>query len=466
MNNYDVVVIGAGPGGYVAAIRAAQLGLKTAIVDRQYWGGVCLNVGCIPTKSLLRNAELAHLLPARAKEFGCDCENLSWDYGAAFRRSRQVSERLVKGVKLLLGKNGIESFEGSAYLNSPRRVRVKLNSGGEETLDTSNIIIAAGARPASPPGMETDGEKIISYREAIMSPEAPKSCLIIGGGPIGMEFAYLWSAYGTEVTIVEMLGHLLPTEDPEASAVVERAYKKMKIAFHIESQVDAVEKTPNGVRVTIQTPKGEAAIEAEQALVAAGFKPNVEGIGLEKLGISLTEKGKFIEINDRMQTNIDGIYAIGDVTGKLMLAHTGSAMGIVAAEAIAGQDPVPIDYRMIPRCVYCHPQVAGFGYSEEEAREEGLNIKVGKFPFLANGKALGLGERDGFVKIVAEEETGKILGASLVGPEVTELLPELTLAQMNDLTIEDIARNIHGHPTLSEAIQEAAHESYGNAIHL
>ena len=450
----------------MAAIRAVQLGLKTAIVDRQYWGGVCLNVGCIPTKSLLRNAELAHLLPARAKEFGCDCENLSWDYGTAFKRSRQVSDRLVKGIKLLLGKNGIESFEGSAYLDSPRLVRIKLNSGGEKTLDTANIIIATGARPASPPGLETDGEKIISYREAIMSPEPPKSCLIIGGGPIGMEFAYLWSAFGTEVTIVEMLGRLLPGEDPEASAVVERAYQKMKIAFHLESRVEAVEKTPNGVRVTIRTPKGEATVEAERALVATGFRPNVEDLGLEALGIALTDKGGFIEINDRMETNVSGVYAIGDVTGKLMLAHTGSAMGIVAAEAIAGQNPAPIDYKMIPRCVYCHPQVSGFGYTEEEAWEEGLKVKVGKFPFLANGKALGLGERDGFVKIIAEEETGKILGASLVGPEVTELLPELTLAQMNGLTIEDIAHNIHAHPTLSEAILEAAHAVSGKAIHL
>ena len=466
MNNYDVVVIGSGPGGYVAAIRATQLGLKTAIIDRKYWGGVCLNVGCIPTKSLLRNAELAHLLPARAKEFGCACENLSWDYGVAFKRSRQVSERLVKGVNLLLKKNGIDCFEGTAYLNSPHQVKVTLNTPGEDILDTSNIIIATGARPASPPGLAIDGEKIISYREAILSPKPPKSCLIIGGGPIGMEFAYIWSAYGTEVTIVEMLDHLLPTEDPEASAVVERAYKKMKIAFHLKSRVESVEKTPGGIRAAIQTPKGEVIVEAEQALVAAGFKPNVENLGLEEVGITLSEMGKYIEINDRMETNIPGIYAIGDVTGKLMLAHTGSAMGIVAAEAIAGQKPTPIEYRMIPRCVYCHPQVASFGYTKEAAREEGFKVTVGKFPFLANGKALGLAERDGFVKIVAEENTGKILGASLVGPEVTELLPELTLAQVNGLTVEDIARNIHAHPTLSEAIQEAAHDSDENAIHL
>ncbi len=466
MNKYDAVVIGAGPGGYVAAIRAAQLGLKTAIVEQKFWGGVCLNVGCIPTKSLLRNAELAHLLPARAKEFGCDCENLSWDYGAAFKRSRQVSERLVKGVKLLLKKNDIECFEGTAYLNSPGQLKVTLNTGEVEVLDSDNIIIATGARPASPPGLSTDGEKIISYCEAILTPNPPKSCLIIGGGPIGMEFAYLWSAYGTQITIVEMLDHLLPGEDPEASAVVERAYKKMKIAFHLESRVEKVETTPDGVRAAIITPKGEVTVETEQALVAAGFRPNVENLGLDDLGIALTEKGKFIKINDRMETSIPGIYAIGDVTGKLMLAHTGSAMGMAAAEAIAGKDPDPIDYRMIPRCVYCQPQVAGFGYTEEEARAEGKKVTVGKFPFLANGKALGLGERDGFVKIVAEEDTGKILGASLVGPEVTELLPELTLAQANGLTVEDIARNIHAHPTLSEALQEAAHAASGKAIHL
>jgi len=463
---YDIAIIGAGPGGYVAAIRAAQLGLKTALVEPKFWGGVCLNIGCIPTKSLLRNAELAHLLPARAKEFGCDYENLSWDYGAAFKRSRQASERLVKGVKLLLKKNDIECFEGTAYLNSPGQLKVTLNTGEIEILDTDNIIIATGARSAFPPGLSTDGEKIISYHEAILSPKPPKSCLIIGGGPIGMEFAYLWSAYGTKITIVEMLGNLLPGEDPEASAVVERAYKKMKIASHLESRVERVDTTPDGVRAAISTPKGEVTVEAEQALIAAGFRPNVENLGLEELGIALTEKGNFIKINDRMETSIPGIYAIGDVTGKLMLAHTGSAMGMVAAEAIAGKDPAPIDYRMIPRCVYCQPQVAGFGYSEEEARAAGKKVTVGKFPFLANGKALGLGERDGFVKIVAEEDTGRILGASLVGPEVTELLPELTLAQMNGLTVEDIARNIHGHPTLSETIQEAAHASSGKAIHL
>lgn len=459
-------MIGSGPGGYVAAIRAAQLGLKTAIVEKIFWGGVCLNIGCIPTKSLLRNAELAHLLPARAKEFGCDCENLSWDYGVAFKRSRQVSERLVKGVKLLLKKNGIECYEGTAYLNSPRQVKITLSTGEDEIIDSAKIIIATGARPATPPALSIDGERIISYREAIMNPEPPKSCLIIGGGPIGMEFAYLWSAYGTEVTIVEMLGHLLPGEDPEASAAVERAYRKMKIASHLGSRVEAVEKTPNGIRAAIRTPKGEVTVEAQQALVSTGFRPNVEDLGLEELGIDLTEKGKFIKVNDRMETNVDGIYAIGDITGKLMLAHTGSAMGMAAAEAIAGRDPAPIDYKMIPHCVYCHPQVAGFGYSEEGAGEEGKKVTVGKFPFLANGKALGLGERDGFAKIVAEEDTGKILGASLVGPEATELLPELTLAQANGLTIEDIARNIHAHPTLSEAIQEAAHAAVGKAIHL
>lgn len=465
-NSYDVVVIGAGPGGYVAAIRAAQLGLRTAVVEEKFWGGICLNLGCIPTKSLLRNAELAHLLPSRAREFGCHCDNLSWDYGAAYKRSRQVSDRLVKGVKLLLEKNGVECRQGRALFESARRIRVKLNDGDEEILDTTNVIIASGAKPAAIPGIKIDGEKIISYHEAIMSPIPPKSCLIIGAGPIGMEFAYLWSAYETKITIVEMLDRLLPNEDSEASAVVERAYKKMKIAFHLRSRVESVETGMNGLLVTIQTPGGETTVEVEKVLVATGFQPNTDGIGLERLGILLTEKGKFIEVNHRMETNIEGVYAIGDVTGKLMLAHTGSAMGIAAADAIAGKDPDPIDYRMIPHCVYCHPQVAGFGYTEEKARSEGIKINVGKFPFLANGKALGLGERDGLVKVVSEEETGRIIGASLVGPEVTELLPELSLAQKSGLTIKDIAHNIHAHPTLSETIQEAAHHSIGNAIHI
>ena len=465
-SNYDVAVIGAGSAGYVAAIRAAQLGLRTAIIERENLGGVCLNLGCIPTKSLLRNTELVETLTTRAREFGLDFDNLSCDYTAAFKRSRQTSERLVKGVTFLLKKNNVEQFEGTAFLKSPREVKVKLIDEEEITITAGSVIIATGARPLSVPGRETDGERIISYREAIMAPEALSSVVIVGGGPVGMEFAYIWNAYGARVTIIEMLDHLLPGEDPEVSAVVERAYKKMGITFYLNSRVESVEKSADGVRIIFLTPEGEKTVEGERALVATGFRPNVEDLGLEKIGIGLTGKGNFIEIDDRMETTVPGVYAIGDVTGKLMLAHAGSAMGIVAAEAIAGKDPAPIDYKMIPRCVYCRPQVAGFGYTEEEAQAGGFKVSVGKFPFLANGKALGIGERDGFIKIVAEEGTGKILGASLVGPEVTELLPELTLAQMNGLTVEDIARNIHAHPTLSEVLQEAAHAVSGKAIHL
>ncbi|MFH1039411.1 MAG: dihydrolipoyl dehydrogenase [PVC group bacterium] len=466
MNTYDVVVIGAGPAGYVAAIRAAQLGLKTAIVERRYWGGVCLNVGCIPTKSLLRNAELVETVSRRAGEFGLSFDHLSVDYGAAFKRSRQVSERLVKGVNLLLKKNGIESYHGPARIESPKRVRVTPDDGEPVAIDTSSIIIATGARPRSLPGLEIDGSKIITYTEAILSPGLPGSAVIIGGGPIGMEFAYIWKSYGVNVTIIEMLDRLLPAEDPEVSAAVERAYKKMGIAFYTGSRVEHIERRPDGVTVTVETPKGKETVAGDRALVAIGFRPNVEEIGLEEVGVSLSEKGGFIGINDRMETGVPGVYAVGDVTGKLMLAHAGSAMGIVAAEAVAGRNPKPIDYRMIPRCVYCRPQVASFGYTGEEALKEGFSIMVGKFPFLANGKALGLSERDGFVKIVSEKDTGKLLGASLVGPDVTELLPELTLAQSAGLTIEDVARNIHAHPTLSEASQEAAHAALGRAIHL
>ncbi len=466
MNKYALAVIGAGPAGYVAAIRAGQLGLKTAIVERRYWGGVCLNVGCIPTKSLIRNAEVVETVTRQAREFGLFFDNLSVDYGAAFKRSRQVSERLVRGVTLLLKKNGIESYSGSACVESPRQVRVTPENGEPVVIAADNIIIATGARPRSLPGRDSDGEKIVTYREAILSPNLPESAVIIGGGPIGVEFAYIWNSYGVKVTLIEMLDHLLPTEDPEASAVVERAYQKRGIAFHTGSRVERIEIGSDGVALTVKTPKGEETVRGERALVAIGFRPNVEEIGLEKLGVARADKSGFIEINERMETSVPGIYAVGDVTGKLMLAHAGSAMGIAAAEAIAGKNPEPIDYRMIPRCVYCRPQVASFGCTGEEALREGNSIETGKFPFLANGKALGLNERDGFVKIMAEKDSGKIRGASLVGPDVTELLPELTLAQSAGLTIADIARNIHAHPTLSEAVQEAALAALGRAIHL
>jgi len=461
-DQYDVVVLGAGPGGYVAAIRAAQLGLRTAVVERQYMGGVCLNIGCIPTKALLKNAEVAHTLTHRGKEFGFSFDNLSLDYTAAFKRSRQVSDRLVKGVSFLMKKNKIDVYDGTGTLTGPNTMAVKLNDGKETTLEARNFIIATGARPRPFPGVEFDDERVISYIPAILAENAPKSVVIIGGGAIGVEFAYVWVNYSVEVTILEMMPHLLPNEEPEASETLEKAYKKLGIKFQTNAKVTGIERTDSGVRVNVE---GGAAIEADQCMVAINFLPNTEGIGLEAAGVQLTER-KNIAIDGNMRTNVANIYAIGDVATDYRLAHIASAMGIVAAETIAGHPTVSLDFRMMPRCTYSQPQVASFGYTEKAAKEAGYEVKTGQFPFVANGKSLGLGEKEGFVKIISDAKYGEILGAHLVGPDVTELLPELTLAHNNELTAEEIARNVHAHPTLSEALMEAAHGVEGEAIHI
>ncbi len=464
-NQYQVVVLGAGPAGYVAAIRTAQLGLKTAIVEKESLGGVCLNVGCIPSKALLNNAEVAHTLQNRGKEFGFSFENLNLDYSQAFKRSRQVSERLVKGVGFLMRKNNIDVYEGAGSLTGSNTLQVALNNGEEQTLNFDNVILATGASPRTIPGVEIDGEKVVTYLEAILSDEVPERSLIIGAGPIGMEFAYVWANYGSDVTIVEMMPHLLPNEDPEVSDVVEKAYRKLGIKFHTDSTVEKVEPKGDSVTVTL---KGGETIEVDRVLVAIGFKPNIDGIGLQgDLELETNDWGG-IAVDEQMRTNVPNIYAIGDLVApeNLMLAHVGSAMGIVAAEVIAGHPTVTLEYQMLPRCTYCVPQVASFGYTEEKARELGYEVNVGKFPFQPNGKALGMGERDGFVKIVADARYGEILGAHMVGPNVTELLPELTLARMNELTAEEIARNVHAHPTLSEVVMEAAHGVEGAPIHI
>ncbi|MBK8987200.1 MAG: dihydrolipoyl dehydrogenase [Chloroflexi bacterium] len=461
-NEYDLVVLGAGPGGYVAAIRAAQLGLKTAVIEKQYWGGVCLNIGCIPSKALLKNAEVAHTLQHRAKEFGFSFENLKLDYNAAFKRSRQVSGRLVKGVQFLMKKNNIDVFDGTGALTSPNSLHVALNDGGEVDLQAKNVIIATGARPRQLPGVAFDGEHIISYIEAILAEEVPQSLIIIGGGVIGVEFAYMWVNYGVDVTIVEMLPHLLPNEEPEISDVLEKAYKKLGVKFHTNTRVEKIEKTADGVAVDIG---GGQVLTAEKVMLAINFQPNIEAIGLDAAGVQLTERGN-IAIDEYMRTNVPNIYAIGDVATDYRLAHIASAMGLVAAETIAGAPTHPIEFRMMPRATYCVPQVASFGYTEAQAREAGYEINVGQFPFIANGKALGLGEKDGFIKIIADAKYGEILGAHMVGPDVTELLPELTLAHNAELTAAEIARNVHAHPTLSEALMEAAHGVEGSPIHI
>ncbi|MCP4428655.1 MAG: dihydrolipoyl dehydrogenase [Chloroflexi bacterium] len=462
MSNYDLIVLGAGPGGYVAAIRASQLGLKTAVIEKEYMGGVCLNVGCIPSKALLKNAEIAHTLQHRAREFGFSFDNLSLDYGKAFKRSRQVSGRLVKGVGFLMKKNKIDVYEGAGALTSRESVHVNLNDGGETDLTAHHIIIATGARPRPFPGVDFDGERIISYKEAIMSDTLPEKLIIIGGGVIGMEFAYMWANYGVDITILEMLPHLLPNEEPEVSQVVEKAYKKMKVKFKTGTAVSSLTKIDSGVKVTLAD---GTEMEADKVLVAINFAPNIEGIGLDAAGVELTERGN-IAIDAQMRTNIPNIYAIGDAATDYRLAHIASAMGIAAAETIAGHETAPIDFRMMPRATYCVPQVASFGYTETQAKEAGYEINVGQFPFQANGKALGLGERDGFIKIIADAKYGEILGAHMVGPDVTELLPELTLAHNAELTAEEIARNVHAHPTLSEALMEAAHGVEGSPIHI
>jgi dihydrolipoamide dehydrogenase len=465
MDEFEVVVIGAGPGGYVAAIRASQLGLKTAIIDREWLGGVCLNIGCIPSKALLKNAEVAHLLRERGKEFGFSMDNLQLDFSSAVKRSHQVSDRLTRGVGFLMKKNNIQVIMGTARLKSKNTILVTNNEGKEQTLKAKNIIIATGSQVALFPGVTIDGEKVVTYREAILQEKLPKSVVIIGAGAIGLEFATIWRSYGSEVTIVEMLPRIAPLEDEEVSAELQKAFTKRGIVCMPATRVQKIEPTNTGVKVSVSSDEGEKILEAEQALIAIGFKPNSMNLGLEEVGVKLTER-KHIDVDEHMATSIPGIWAIGDVTGKLLLAHTASAQGILCAETIAGQPTRPIDYVMVPRAIFCQPQVASVGYTESQARELGGPIKVGKFPFQANGKALGLGESAGFVKIIVDEKYGEILGAHMIGTEVSELLPEFTLAQTNELTIHEVMRNIHTHPTLSEVIMEAAENSLGMSIHI
>ena len=463
---FDVLVIGGGPGGYVAAIRAAQLGLKVAVVEREALGGVCLNWGCIPSKALLRNAELINIIHEQSKDFGFSFDNFSADFKKAFQRSRQVSTRLVKGVGFLMKKNAIEVITGSARLTSPTTVAIE---PGGETVTARHIILATGARNRTFPGMETDGERILGYREAIVLEDSPKSLVVIGTGAIGTEFAFVHNAYGSKVTLIEMLPRMLPLEDEESSQEIEKVYAKLGIDVRTNTRVERIERAGDGVRVHAKNAAGEAVtIDADKALVAVGVQPNTETLGLEAAGVK-TRKGGFVEIDELMRTNVPGVYAIGDVTGKLMLAHVASAMGIVAAEHIAGhptQGFTDDDYLFMPRCTYCQPQVASMGLTEKQAKERGYEISIGRFPFQPNGKALGLNEKTGWVKIISDKRYGEILGAHLVGPEVTELLPELVLAHANELTAHEIARSVHAHPTLSEVLMEAAHAVDGAAIHI
>lgn len=463
MSNYDVVVIGAGPAGYVGAIRATQLGLKTAIVDKQWLGGVCLNVGCIPSKALLKNAEVAHTLRERGREFGFSFKDLELDYGAAVKRSRRISGRLTKGVGFLMKKNKIDVHMGQAYVSARDTITVTTEDGASSELKARNIVLATGASAAVPPDWTIDGKKVVTYLEAILQEELPDSVIIIGSGAIGVEFATIWNSYGVDVTIVEMLPRLVPLEDDEVSSELEKAFKKRKIKALTNHRVESITTTESGVKVEVSSDDENHTLEAAQALVAIGFTPNGRGLGLEELGVRLSEHGA-VEIDDRMATNVPGIWAIGDVTAKLMLAHVGSAQGIVCAENIAGIETITLDYEMMPRATYCQPQIASFGLTAEQAQERGYEVQVGRFPFQASGKALGMGDTTGWVKLITDKQYGEILGAHMIGPEVTELLPELTIAQMMELTTTEIARNVHAHPTLSEVLMEAAHDAQGHSI--
>lgn len=464
MTHYDVVVLGAGPGGYVAAIRAAQLGLNTAIVEPKYWGGVCLNVGCIPSKALLRNAELAHIFTKEAKTFGISGE-ATFDYGSAFDRSRKVADGRVAGVHFLMKKNKITEIHGYGAFTDANTMTVKLNEGGTETLTFDNVIIATGSSTRLVPGTSLS-KNVVTYEEQILSRELPKSIVIAGAGAIGMEFAYVMKNYGVDVTIVEFLPRALPNEDAEVSKEIEKQYKKLGVKILTGTKVESITDDEAAGEVTVVVSKDGKTeeIKTEKVLQAIGFAPNVEGYGLENTGVALTDR-KAIGIDDYMRTNVPHIYAIGDVTAKLQLAHVAEAMGVVAAETIAGAETLALgDYRMLPRATFCQPQVASFGLTEQQARDEGYDVKVAKFPFTANGKAHGLGDPTGFVKVIADGKYGELLGGHLIGPDVSELLPELTLAQKWDLTVNELTRNVHTHPTLSEALQECFHGLAGHMI--
>lgn len=471
--HYDVVVLGAGPGGYVAAIRASQLGLKVAVVEKQYWGGVCLNVGCIPSKALIRNAELAHTITKEADFYGITGDNISMDFGKAHARSRTVSSNIVKGVHFLMKKNKITEINGLGSFKDANTIEITEGEDAGKTVTFDNCIIATGSVVRSLPGVKVGGN-IVSFEEQILDSNKPESIVIIGAGAIGMEFAYVLRNFDVDVTIVEFMDRVLPNEDKDVSKEIAKQYKKLGVKLKTGHKTTAVRDLGEGkgVEVDIESADGSKSetLKADRVMVSIGFAPRVEGYGLENTGVKLTERGA-IDIDDEMRTSVPHIYAIGDVTAKLQLAHVAEAQGVVAAEIIAGAETELLgDYMNMPRATFCFPQVASFGYTEEQARkraeEQGREIKVASFPYTANGKAQGLGHGVGFVKVIADAEYGELIGAHMVGPDVSELLPELTLAQRFDLTAEEISRNVHTHPTLSEAVKEAAHGIAGHMINL
>jgi dihydrolipoamide dehydrogenase len=460
---YDLIVLGSGPGGYVAAIRASQLGLKTAIVERESLGGICLNWGCIPTKALLKSANVFEYI-RHAKDYGITVGEPKVDMKGMVQRSRDVAKGMSNGVQFLMKKNKIDVIMGTGKLLPGRKIEVTAADGTKSTVEGKHIIIATGARSRVLPSMPQDGKKIIGYREAMVLAEQPKSMVVVGSGAIGSEFAYFYNAIGTKVTLIEYLPHIVPVEDEEVSKQLEKSFKKQGIEVITGSEVTAVDTTGKGCKVTVKTPKGEQTIECDIVLSAAGIVANLEGIGLEEVGI-VTDKGK-ITVDDFYATNIPGYYAIGDCTPGQALAHVASAEGIICVEKIAGHHPEKLDYNNIPGCTYCSPEVASVGYTEKQAKEKGLEIKVGKFPFSASGKASAAGAKDGFVKLIFDAKYGELLGAHMIGANVTEMIAECVSIRKLETTGHEIIKTVHPHPTMSEAIMEAAAAAYGEVIHL
>ncbi|HLG21655.1 MAG TPA: dihydrolipoyl dehydrogenase [Candidatus Manganitrophaceae bacterium] len=461
--NYDVVILGGGPGGYVAAIRAGQLGLKVAVVEKEAVGGVCLHHGCIPSKAIIRNAEVLSLIQ-RSEEYGIKVENIRPDFGQAIDRSRKVIQKLYNGVQGLMKKNKVDVYSGIGKLIAPDRIEVS-SAEGKKIIQGERTILATGSRVRSLPNLKVDGERIITSDEALSLRELPRSVAIVGGGAVGVEFAYVYAVYGAKVTIVEMAPSLLPLEDREVSALLERSFKKRGMEVLTGARVDSIKDRDGAFSIQIQTEEGGREIQAERILVAVGRAPNVEGIGLEAVGVALHEKSRAIQVDERMKTNVPNLFAIGDVTTRPALAHGAMAQGVAVVEMIAGIQRPPVDLLSIPNAVYCQPQVASVGLTEEKAKSQGVAIKVAKFPFAANGKAIALGETEGFVKIVSDAQYGEILGAHLIGPEATELIGEFVLAKTVEATALELKQAVHPHPTLSEAVMEAGGAVFNEAIH-
>jgi dihydrolipoamide dehydrogenase len=462
--NFDLLVIGSGPGGYVAAIRASQLGLKTAVIERESLGGICLNWGCIPTKSLLKSAQVYDYFK-HASEYGIEIEgSVSPDFSKVIGRSRTVAEGMSNGIQFLFKKNKIEVIKGTGKLKSPGVVAVTGEDGKVTEVSADHIILATGARSRELPNLKQDGKKIIGYREAMTLPTLPSSMVVVGSGAIGSEFAHFYNSMGTEVTLVEFLPNVVPLEDEEVSKQLERSFKKSKMNVMTSSSVESVDTSGDKCKVKIKTSKGEQEVEADIVLSAVGITPNVENLGLEGLGVEM-DSGK-VKVDPYYRTNVQGLYAIGDIVGGPALAHVASAEGITCVEKIAGHQPQPVDYGNIPACTYTNPEVASVGMTEKAAREAGYEIKVGKFPFTASGKASAAGAKDGFVKLIFDEKYGELLGAHLIGANVTEMISELVVARKLETTGEEIIKAVHPHPTMSEAIMEAAAAAYGEVIHI